>query len=183
MKNPLLYILLTLQIIACKTDTAVAPTIMYQVPKEIEVYVDKFIEEAKIRGLEIKKENLLAEFGTASQGDACGQCLQATNNPDKAQKKITIVKNSICWTSAKELNRETLIFHELGHCWLGRIAHKDNLLPNGAVASIMTTRNDNPYSPCEYDITGNGDCDKTARRKYYIDELFDEKTPTPTWAK
>lgn len=183
MKKPIFYILFLFQLIACKTDMAVAPTLVYQVPAEIEVYVDKFIEEAKIRGIDIKKENLLAEFFTVSQGDICGQCSQATNNPDKSQKKITIVKNTICWTSAKIQSRETLVFHELGHCWLGRMAHKDSFLPNGVAASIMSTRNDNPYSPCEYDITGNGDCDKTARRKYYIDELFDEKTSTPTWGK
>jgi hypothetical protein len=182
MKNPLLYILLVCQIIACKTDVAVAPTI-YQVSKEIEVYVDKFIEEAKIRGREFKKENLLAEFGTIDKVGVCGQCSQANANADKFQKKITIVKNNNCWTTASEESKEALIFHELGHCWLGRIPHNDNVFPNGSPVSIMNSSNENPYGICQYDISNNGECDKRPRRKYYIDELFDEKTALPVWGK
>jgi Putative phage metallopeptidase len=183
MKKIILYILLICQIVSCKTDIEVAPTLVYQVPQEVESYVDKFIEEAKMRGLEFKKQNLILEFSTTLPQDVCGQCSQVLENPTKYQRKIKIANNSRCWTSAKVQSRETLIFHELGHCLLGRIKHKDDYLPNGAPTSIMNSQNENPYSPCDYDISGNGDCDKTYRRKYYIDELFDEKTPVPIWGK
>ena len=176
MKKCLLVFCFLWQVLACKKDTNLSANLVYQVPTEAEVYVNKFIEEASLRGFTFKKENLIVEFTTNAQNDICGQCSQAAKNADKSQKKITLVKDKSCWTNATEQTKEALVFHELGHCWLGRVSHKDSVFPNDAPVSIMNSRNDGPYSVCVYDISGNGDCNKLARRKYYIDELFNEKT-------
>ena len=56
------------------------------------------------------------------------------------------------WT----INRESLVFHELGHSYLGR-GHDDAILDNGYYKSIMNT----------YVISYGPDM-----RDYYIDELF-----------
>ncbi len=80
--------------------------------------------------------------------------------------------------------REELVFHELGHCLLGRTAHRTSRLPNGEYASVMNGKESGLYSSCVYDIGGaNNGCDDRYKRTYYLDELFDENTPAPDWAK
>jgi hypothetical protein len=118
------------------------------------------------------------EFGTASI-EICGECLHIKNG---GQRKIIIVQNSYCWLDAATQNREALVFHELGHCLLVR-NHREDKLPSGAMSSIMHSQNNGPYSPCVYDLGGDGDCDKTARRSYYVNELFDPSTPVPEWGE
>lgn len=153
------------------------PTI-YSIDDELLPYLETFLAEANSRGVQFEAENLIMEFGTASE-ELCGQ---STNPKNGRQRKITIVKNSFCWLDAPAQSREALVFHELGHCLLVR-DHLEDKLPNGATASIMHSENDGPYSPCIYDLGGNNNCDKTPRRSYYIDELFDPSTPIPDWGE
>ena len=160
---------------ACKQPAE--PTV-YQVDKNLEIYLDKFLEEAKIRGVNITTENLILKFGTTTE-QICGRCVKAKND---GQRTVTIIDNLNCWQQAPYENREALVFHELAHCLLGRI-HRDDFLPNGIEASIMNSRGNGFYEPCIYDITGNNKCNKTGRRTYYIDELFNEKTNIPDWGK
>lgn len=155
---------------------------IYQVPADIEPYIKTFLAEAKLRGKEIHLNNLILEFGTQGNEDICGECVQVPGKPDH-QKRIIISNESICWSDAAPLVREGLIFHELGHCILGRIHHKDAHLSNGDFASLMNTNQVNVYGPCEYDLGGGNACDQSFKRQYYLDELFDENTPVPDWAK
>jgi hypothetical protein len=46
----------------------------------------------------------------------------------------------------------------------------------------MNPDNVETYSTCRYPLGGDV-CDKRSRRQYYIDELFNENTPTPVWGK
>jgi hypothetical protein len=78
--------------------------------------------------------------------------------------------------------RKTRASMGLGHCLLNRMVHREDKLPNGDFASIMNRAEKGLYEVCVYDI-GGGDCDKTYRREYYINELFDETTPIPDWGK
>ena len=169
---PFLFIIISF---SCKQS--VEPTV-YQVDKGLEVYLSKFTEEANQRGINITTENLILKFGTTTE-QICGRCVKAKND---GQRTVTIIDNLNCWQQAPYENREALVFHELAHCLLGRI-HRDDFLPNGIEASIMNSRGNGFYEPCIYDITGNNKCNKTGRRTYYIDELFNEKTNIPDWGK
>lgn len=171
------YIPLFFIIISFSCKESVEPTV-YQVDKGLQVYLDKFMEEAKKRGINVTSENLILKFGSTTE-QICGRCVKAKN---EGQRTVTIIDNLTCWQQAPYENREALVFHELGHCLLGRV-HRDDLLPNGIESSIMNSKGNGFYEPCVYDITGNGSCDKTYRRSYYIDELFDEKTIVPVWGK
>jgi hypothetical protein len=176
MKKYLLFFALILPL-ACQKQT-VEPNI-YQIDKELEPFLQTFLEEGKKRGIEIKLENLIMIFGTSTE-DICGKCNKKDSN---GQRTITIIKDQICWINAAKENQEALIFHELGHCLLNRL-HRDNRFPNGADVSIMNSKSYGPYEPCAYDLGGNNsNCNKTSRRSYYMDELFDEKTRIPVWAK
>ena len=151
---------------------------VYDVPSEFQFIVKTFIQEAANRGLVINIDNLIIKYDPTLAVDICGRC--NSNALDaKTQKIITINPTFICWSN--DVEKETLIFHELGHCILGRL-HKNDELPNGDPKSLMTQSNVSVYSPCSYPI--GGECENnTFKRSYYLDELFNENTPIPSWAK
>jgi hypothetical protein len=152
--------------------------VVYQVPSELQPFIDSFIKEAANRGHVITITNLIIKYDTTSEDSLCGSCNSLALNTS-VQKIITITPNQQCWDNNTEL--ETLIFHELGHCILGR-QHTTALLPNGDPKSIMTPHNLTLYSPCIYAI-GGGPCDNSFKRPYYLDELFNPNTPVPAWGE
>ena len=159
------------------------PAPIYLVPDEVEPYVSAFVEEARLRGMEISVSNLVVDFGTTENPGACGECRHVPNRPER-QKRIVLSTRSVCWAYATPQAREALIFHELGHCLLNR-NHRDDQLPNGDYASLMNSSYNRLYEPCAYDLEGdNGkSCNQTFKRPYYLNELFDETTPVPAWAQ
>ncbi|RMG64730.1 MAG: hypothetical protein D6722_16640, partial [Bacteroidetes bacterium] len=152
---------------ACKREDI--PPKAYEVPAIIQPYVDAFEQEAAARGLDLNIDNLTVEFGTDLQGgDAAGLCTFASqNNPTP---RIQLDTTSFNWRN-NEYHREILVFHELGHCILNRL-HRDDLLPNGNIASMMRSTGEQIYGG-----SLNG-----FKRDYYLDELFDPNTPAPDWA-
>jgi hypothetical protein len=178
MKKTLAFII-TVLFFACQEQQPVEPTI-YSIDKDLALYLKTFTDEAKTRGIEVKAENLIMKFGLSS-GEACGECIIEKSN---GQRTVIISNDVVCWEFAVRQNREALVFHELGHCLLGR-SHRNDNLPNGAIASIMNKNYqiNGPYDPCVYAIGGDNSCNKTSRRAYYIDELFNTKTSIPDWGK
>jgi hypothetical protein len=150
----------------------------YNVPEEWQPLIDTFIQEARHRGHSYVIENLIIRYDEALSDPVCGQCNDARKEA-LVQKIISINPKATCWTNNQEL--EALIFHELGHCVLGR-AHLNALLPNGDPKSMMISDDNTVYAPCQYDIGGQP-CDRAFKRDYYLDELFDLNTPVPAWAK
>lgn len=149
---------------------------IYNVPAELELYVKRFITEANARGHNITINNLIIKYDAVTSVIYC-----ATSNVISSQndvQKIILVNPQVCWQNDVQL--EALIFHELGHCILGR-NHDMSLMPKGDPKTIMYRDNIALYSPCVYNI-GNP-CDLQYRRPYYIDELFNPLTPVPDWAK
>jgi hypothetical protein len=172
-----LFVLLLLA--ACNRSPEPEPK-TYRVAAEAEPFVQAFKAEALKRGVAVALDNLIVEFGPTSGDEVCGQCLlEAGKTP-----RVTLNPESLCWKGVSAEEKEGLVFHELGHCLLGR-QHRTDRLPNGAYASLMNGQDVGVYAICVYDLSGtNGKgCDKRDRRPYYVDELFDPKTPVPTWAK
>lgn len=170
-------LLLMLVLVAgCSRQVETDP--IYQVPAEIQPFIDTFLKEAESRGHHLTLNNLIITYD-ANLGDlVCGQC--NSNNIQSANQKIITFNSTLkCYENSQQ--QEALIFHELGHCVLGR-SHTDDLLPNGDPKSIMIENHFALYSPCVYQI-GSGNCNNTFKRTYYIDELFDPSTPIPDWAK
>ncbi|WP_338870244.1 hypothetical protein WBJ53_22240 [Spirosoma sp. SC4-14] len=158
----------------CHSNEPAAKT--YSVATDIEPYVQSFRDELKKRNLAIEVDNIIVAFDTGqSHDDVCGSCLlQSGQTP-----RITINSNDFCWAKASINERECLIFHELGHCLLGR-GHQTKRFPNQAYVSLMNPDDRAIYAPCQYPI-GNDICDKRYRRDYYLNELFDSTTATPAW--
>ena len=127
----------------------------YDVPPEVDVWVQKFIEEGEARGLDldIKRLRIRLRDNLMSNGnDVAGKCL------NRGGRRPEIELDGTFSQLTPEI-QEQLVFHELGHCILDR-GHSDALLENGHFASIMNT------SFWSY-IEG-----QQFKRSYYLDELF-----------
>jgi hypothetical protein len=157
--------------VACKKGDSlisVAQMSLPQVNDEFKVYVWRFIAEGKARNVSVDVSKLVVEFVSQvsiSGSPYCGQAL-STNPPH-----VQITQSAGCWTNQTDVNKEILIFHELGHALLGR-PHLDYDLPNGMWKSLMHSGN-------QFNMYYAG---QTTLRKYYLDELFNINTLTPAFA-
>src|SRR5205809_3526640 len=79
----------------------------YQDPL-LKEYIDRLIEEGKLRGKTVSVEKLTARFEVVPN-----QCSNGTFSP----KKIAVTRS--CWDNLPELAKESLMFYELGHAVLG----------------------------------------------------------------
>jgi len=117
----------------------------------VQPYITRFESEAAL--VDISSNGIGAEFSTID-GQAVGQCVSSTT------RGHFLRLDPVYWRRASDLQREFLIFHELGHCFLGR-EHSDLRDEGGLCISMMTS--------------GVGGCRSNynaSTRQAYIDELF-----------
>ena len=160
----------------CSNQKDIEP--VYEVPDEFQYIVETFIEQAALRGKNFQISNLIIRYDDELESNVCGRC-NAVSSLDTDIQKIILINTDKCWLNNSQ--KEALIFHELGHCFLGR-SHDETLLPNGDPKSMMVPDDISIYSGCIYALGGDNSCDKTYRRGYYLDELFNADTPIPDWA-
>lgn len=134
----------------------IEPQIEYVVDTPVQEYYERFIYEASVRGLDLEYATYQVEASISDipEHNVIGQC-----SWDQTHKHA-ITLDKAYWNSANDLQREFVVFHELGHCVLGR-DHVDNSDVNGHCASIMTS--------------GTGDCRVLyiqSNRTKLLNELF-----------
>lgn len=156
--------------VACSKEE-VQPVI--QVPDLIQPYVDKFINEAKVRGIDIHLNGLkiYLQDSIPDAWDADGRFFHAEAFYNPKEHAIYFE------TSGQNINstREEVIMHELGHAILKR-GHKFDRFPTfDAQMSVMGC-------PCDTPVSGWTNKGHKDREKYYYDELFNPATPSPEWA-
>jgi hypothetical protein len=162
-------------ICACSHTNDFIP--VFDVPAEFQPYVDSFETAASERGYNITVNNLIIAYDSSVSNTYCAVS-NTTSAENNVQKIIYINPDIHCWQNSRQL--ETLLFHEMGHCILGR-AHTTALLPNGDAKSIMYPDDISLYAPCAYPLADS--CNQLYKRDYYLDELFNQATPVPDWAK
>ncbi len=126
------------------------------VDKALWPHFEKFEQEADLRGLKIDLADavITGYISDISTNHVLGQCSYSNIDP----YKVTIDKPF--WDNASELAREFVVFHELGHCYLGRL-HDESTGFRGVCESIMRS--------------GTGACKDNyniSTRSKYLDELF-----------
>jgi len=136
----------------------VEPQITFIVDTPVQEYYERFIYEAAVRGLNLEYATYQvdATISDIPEHNVIGQCSWSETH----QHAITL--DRAYWNNASDMQREFVVFHELGHCVLGR-AHVDNSDANGNCTSIMTS--------------GAGDCRIVYlqhNRDRLLDELFEE---------
>src|ERR1700674_327098 len=115
MARTVLFVGLFAIVVSCSKPRNFVP--VYSVPAAFQPYVDTFIKEAARRGHFYKIDNLIIQYDKVIDSDYCGQCNSRSLAAD-IQKIISINPEIQCSNYAQEF--EDLLFHELGHCILGR---------------------------------------------------------------
>lgn len=116
-----------------------------QVDPEFQPYVDLFMEYANLPVIHVDM------YFNPQSGNVIGVCYKRGND-----RKVEI--DVEWWDKAGELDREILIFHELGHCVLEK-PHTNFDLEDGCGGSVM-----NEYHIGAYCYDKHYD--------HYIEELF-----------
>lgn len=144
-------LMLCILLVSCNKDEAV-------IPSEFATYLDRFVNEAKLRGKTISLDKLEVRFKDLENNCGLAEIEPLRVNIDEA-----------CWNRMPDVAKELLMFHELGHALL-RLNHDDGTLPNGDYKSIMVPDPTVLYN----DFT-------LEKRVYYLDELFGVLKGLPAW--
>lgn len=154
----------SLWLIALALLTSCTSTIMDDdysvVDPKLALYINKFKQEAGQRNIIIDDTSLKLLFGNTNGAAAV---------TDHSLNSILVDSTTVNWRN----NPEEVLYHEFGHLFLHR-GHTDfeliDTLGVTVPGSIMSTKASLKYTRNQ------------ARRPYYIDELFNPKTPLPAWA-
>jgi len=124
----------------------------------IEYYFNKFEQEAYEQGfsIDLAAQGINYKFEDIEQEFVAGMCTYNSHEPNQ----ITIDREF--WQKASNSLREMVIFHELGHCALGR-DHREGHDADGFCISIMRS--------------GDGSCRdgyNSQTKTYYMSELFND---------
>ncbi len=128
----------------------------YFVDSSIRPYFERFEYEANLRNIRIDLDSMMisGDIRVINASNVIGQC-----GHTEAEPSVVIV-DKFYWDSANDLEREFVVFHELGHCALF-LGHNDNVDGSGYCASIMTSGT----GACVINYT-------LATREKLLDELF-----------
>jgi len=128
------------------------------IDEELEPYFETFRVEAEKRGVifDNSVEQIEGYIQNIVDGGVIGACKRNADNEDSPQ----IFFDKPYWRSATELQREYVLFHELGHCFL-KLGHDDSQNANGECVSIMASG-----------TTGCRDNYNSMTRDSLINELF-----------
>lgn len=142
-------------VVSCSNDTV-------RVDNELEPYFQRFAQDAAARGVvfdnDIEGIDGYINNIVASGSDILGACRQ----PDEGFPRRSIFVDKPFWEDASDLQREFVVYHELGHCFLGR-PHFDEQDSLGRCSSIMAAGNAGCLGLDIYSLD---------RRENMLDELF-----------
>lgn len=128
----------------------------YLVDEPLQDYFDRFQVEAAQRGIVIDYDALMVsgDIRVINTPNVIGQCGHTEKEPN------VVIIDKFYWDDADDLEREFLVFHELGHCAIFR-GHIDDSDGQGDCISIMTSGT----GICRINYT-------TSTRTALLDELF-----------
>lgn len=130
---------------------------------DLDIYVERFIEEAQARGWNFNHAIVDAVYVETIKQNSQTFCGWGYSNYNGTGKRRIEISKTCKWADASDEDREILAFHELGHAVLNR-SHNNQMDCNQEPVSIM-----NQIHP-QYKSN------ETEKRKYYLDELFDQLT-------
>ena len=147
--------LLLIGLNGCQTEE-IKPAV--EIDPQLAPYFERFESEALQRGVDAQvTAQVSGRLTTIEESGVAGRCEHYTNRPN------AVLIDQSYWQKASELQKEYLVFHELGHCFLQR-SHLDDRHANGRCISIMQSGQD----ACRMNYT-------SATRAGYLDELFTER--------
>ncbi|GEM_PF-674992 len=164
----LMALLLLLAFGSCKDKTN-----RYEVDPQLDPYLQLFLQEGSKRGvnIDVVGNGLLMEF-TDLDGLTIGLCTY--------QDPLLVQIDRDYWSETTQYEdqenlRQNVVFHELGHGLLNR-SHDNRYLENYEWKTIMC--GGEKVTGRDWAVNFNG-----YRKEYYLDELFNVRTPAPEWSK
>lgn len=118
-------------------------------------YFTKFHEAAANRGKDVDLSGIGAKFFTPDDGDLHGDC---NSSPFSKTLEVSIK----WWGLMSDAQKEILMFHEFGHCALGRDHIEIGYAWDNNILTLMIPGADGMIPESEY----------LYRREKYLDELF-----------
>ncbi len=157
MNKSFLILFVAILALSCSDDEQIIKTFS-NADERLWPYFQRFEEVAAERGVDvdINSSGLIASIERLDQPNIAGKCQHPT-----PEENILIIDLPFFANTEDERLIEFVIFHELGHCYLGR-DHREDAYQNGVCISIMRS--------------GVGECIDNYNqntRKVYLDELFD----------
>jgi len=146
-----LFILLIIATVSCQSDDPI--------PADLQVFLDRFEEEANKRNLSFADQVADTEIHLVEiiSGGVLGQCVREEDDPNQIHLDRTYWEDE----NTTDLQKEFVVFHELGHCILNR-DHINTADNNGVCVSVMYNGNS---SMCNLSYTEDN-------REELLDELF-----------
>lgn len=143
---------LMLLLLACEKDEA---DYTVTVDEALVEYFELFIAEGAVRGVEVDLSGISGYIEQIERVNVAGNCTITS----EGRREIRL--DEVFWRSSTPTNREIVVFHELGHCYLDR-GHDDTFNDEtNRCNSIMNSGR----APCSFNYFG-------PLRAAYLDELF-----------
>ncbi len=149
--NKLYFLLLIILCFTCNEDEN--PVI---VESELQPYFERFKQAGIARGVNVDFDAIPIEGRVANLFDSNVNGWCSLNEEDPRE----IIIDDSFWSNASEFDKEFIIMHELGHCYLNRL-HDDSIDGDGNCVSIMHSTTETCVFPYNDDT-----------RDAYLDELF-----------
>lgn len=117
---------------------------------------EAFEQEASDRGIEVDLEavGISGDISSIPEDHVAGQCSYSSAAPG------VVTVDEEFWNNSSGLFQEFIVFHELGHCYLGR-GHREDVDENGFCISLMRSG----LEDCQDNYTSQ-------TREAFLDELF-----------
>ena len=142
---------------------------------EFRGYVNSFRQEMANRGINVGNTALSVLFvdqlTAPNSGQYCAYGYPNFNGSGEA--RVEVIDSDNCWGRWTDIEKENLIYHELGHALLYR-DHFSDIFPNGSPKSLMCSQVCNNYRVYnKY---------QTIQKTYYLNELATATATIPSWA-
>jgi len=139
---------------SCQKDETVDNLLF--IDSSLQEYFDRFVVEGALRNVTVDYDSsrVSGYIRLITAQNVIGQCAHDETKPN------TVIIDRVYWNTATDLEKEFVVFHELGHCVLDR-EHLDTSDSHGNCISIMTS--------------GTGQCTinyTLSTRAKLLDELF-----------
>lgn len=134
-------------LLGCSSDTV-------HVDNELQSFYEEFVNEARLRGISVDVGQVEGHIEFLRQSGVVGQCQRNTDDDN------VIIIDKLYWKDITPLEKEMVVFHELGHCVLNR-GHINDVNKEDFCISIM-----GDGVSCTSNYTEE-------TREYYLDELFE----------
>lgn len=141
----------------CKKEQVIETQLLtVSIDPDLQPYFDRFAAEGAERGqqIDLAAAYISGTLENLSEAQALGQCQKYANGSREVRVDLAF------WEKAGNMEREFVVFHELGHCFLDR-DHLDEANAAGNCISIMNSGK----TQCKFNYNSRN-------REAYLDELF-----------